>query len=369
MIVNNCHINSVVAIKHFGSVPINVRKIKRNIPSREKRIYCFDKILGGKPIKKNIGEVCVERNHYSYKIENFLNVRVENHILNNALTSIVKNNSFYQLTLRQKEEINRYILVLLIRTRRYVQNTIEINKFVKSLDNTIFLNSLDYKFGKLNDKALLPIKTPDVRNLQSRHIRLLGNFPKILEDYYWMIYINKTNIPFYTADNPILHNLHIYFRDFYIYEVKFPKTIKWLIFPISPKIILVLFKPIGIPILTYLQRIYIDNEDVIFRFNNKIIYNAEKEVLLSSYDRYYFKKTIAVKKLCLSQKKFNYKVLKTRNDKVNRFLIKQNHDGECMCPYCKRVYKSNTSAVEHINKCIVRLNQLKEVKYYESKNI
>lgn len=341
------HINPVVHIKDFGFIPKSLKKQSRYIDQRDYRILCYDKLKNTKPCTKSIRDVCVENNFYPPSIEKYLNVKVETEYFRNAKKTIIKNKSIIPITQKQKESINTFILTQIIRTHSYLDKTKYLNKYIKKLPNSIFLNSLDYKYGKIKNRSILPETITGIKQWQLDNIRMASKVPFILDSYYWILYINKTRIPFFTSDNPIINRSHIYFRYGYIYEINLKNTFKWIFFPLNPKLSLLLFKPIGFKLLPYLTKIILSNEKIIYQLNNKMIYNAEREVLMSSYNRYMLKLTITLNPTCLSQKNFNFQYLKIKKKHKKKFNLINAKNPMYMCKSCGRVFKKIESYKLH----------------------
>ena len=341
------HINPVVNIKDFGFIPKSLRKQSRYIDPRDYRIFCYDKLKNMKPRTDSIRNVCIENNFYPPPIEKYLNVKVETDYFREAKKTIIKNESIIQVTKKQKEAINTFILPQIIRTQSYLDTTEHLNKYIKKLPSSIFLNSLDYQYGKIKNQSRLPNTITGIKQLQLDNIRMASKVPFILDSFKWMLYINKTKIPFFTSDNPIINRSHIYFRNGYIYEINLKNTLKWIFFPLNPKLSLLIFKPIGFKLLPYLTKIAITNEKIIYQLNNKMIYNADREVLMSSYNRFMLKMTIAVNPNCLSQKNYNFQYLKI-NKRHKKFLYLINAKNPMlMCQICGRVFKKRVSFNMH----------------------
>lgn len=196
-----------------------------------------------------------------------------------------------------------FILPKTIRTRKYLNNLSYFNQYIKNVPSSIYFSSFDYKYGKKETQAELPIPITETKKWQLDNIRMASKVPFILDGFFQTLYINKTRIPFFASDNSVINKSHFYFRNYYLYEVSFKNTIKWILIPLNPKICLLLFKPIDILLPPYLTKIEIINEKSIYEINDRIIYNAEKEVMMKSYNRFMLKMTIVMNPTCLSKKK------------------------------------------------------------------
>jgi len=165
----------------------------------------------------------------------------------------------------EKLELLILIIIQLFRMPKYRQDL--LNKF-----KSIHKKRLNVMIPMVNHIQNTDIKPEDVKiNYEDKYENILHasflldaefieEYARVINDKIWIFGINETNLPFYTSDNPIVGRYHIKNTPYY-YNGLGAKGVE-IIFPISPKIILVLFD----------KEYFKDNE-----------LNDNKFVLLSNY--------------------------------------------------------------------------------------
>ncbi len=353
----NCHWVPIVYLKNFGFEISNQKLNPRN-----KKTFYFNKSKIKEKVKNtnikriSLNKICCEDDYYNTNLENFLNIKVETEILDNAFTKIISEKSIKSLNEKERTAIKQFILSQKIRTPSAIRKQIELNIWLKSIPREIYDKCLQSNIFKYIPQEELATSKEEFMETYEKNIALAARFPSLLDDFKWILRINKTNIPYFTSDNPIIDYSNISFWYFKITEFYFGKQ-QDIILPINPQIILVLTKKIND--LEY------DPEDLflytwhqIFSDNNKIIRNAEDYVLMNTNNNKLIQKCIDINKKCLQKKHNEYTIIKKPSkDKIHikRFKKVKNFK----CEDCGTIFNTLNALKNHQNSGIHKKRPIK----------
>lgn len=112
-----------------------------------------------------------------------------------------------RITAKQKENLGIHIALQITRTREFRDNYIEFtHKLLTDISNA------HLQICGIDAEAKV---SPDPEHASTHHAQimlnpnLLGTLKSFFVDSIWMFFINKTNNPLYTSDNPIVKYAHL----------------------------------------------------------------------------------------------------------------------------------------------------------------
>ena len=151
----------------------------------------------------SINNVAVENFFYPQEIEEWLANEIESKGIT-VINEILENNSVEFMEETEKINLASWILTQDSRTREYrneIRQTYDIikEKFITNHfpDNQIKNSEIDF---------------PE-EFIQQVQMRLMQRFTELAPDianYYWILSVNNTNIPYYTSDHPIIKDNTFY---------------------------------------------------------------------------------------------------------------------------------------------------------------
>lgn len=348
----NCHWVPIVYLKNFG---FNISNQKLN--PRNKKIFYFNKSIIKEKVnitniqRTSLNEICCEDDYYNTPLEEFLNIKVETNILDNALTKIISEKSIKPLNEKERTAIKQFILSQKTRTPAAIRKQIELNIWLKSLPREIYDKSIQSGIFKYIPQENLATCKEEIIEIYERDIALAARFPSLLDKFKWILRFNKTNLPYFTSDNPIIDYSGINFWYSKITEFSLGKQ-QDIILPINPKIILILTKNINDPERD-LDDISLNTWYQIFSDNNKIIRNAEDYVLLNERNANLIQKCIEIDKKCLQKKRNEYKIMKKPSEDnihIKRYEKVKNHNKKrtIKCTECTKLFKTELDLKKHL---------------------
>ena len=149
-------------------------------------------------------------------------------------------NNCYSLSKEDKSLLSLFLAIQIIRTKAFRDT---ISQTYKKL-----LQTLAYK-QQMNDKNSLSKENFTIKVnkefIRLEHISMMldedntTHFAKILANHHWVLYVNTTNTPFFTSDNPITTIPHKHDR-FMSYGGLNSKGVE-VVFPISPTLLLAMY--------------------------------------------------------------------------------------------------------------------------------
>ena len=201
----------------------------------------LEELLGTKNIEEALKDLdsCqyIEKKFFSERVEVFFDLLLKSIIKksNNLSEWYIKN--CFALSKNEKELLSFFIAIQIIRTKSFRDN---IGSVLEQLCEAMVSKWQMSKKDDLPKNAFEVTVDKESVKLQHNGIVLdpemaLG-FAKVLSNHIWIIYINKTNTPFYTSDNPVVKIPHKH-DDFYSYEGLNSEGIE-ILFPISTNLLL-----------------------------------------------------------------------------------------------------------------------------------
>jgi len=177
---------------------------------KKTHIFCFDKYTLKSKIEK-IKDCATSAFYYPQWLEEWLNQKVENYGIESVRKLIYQKN-FNQLNPSEKIDIARWIFIQFIRTP----------EFESILTNSLKLHIKEAK--KYNHPAMTRRSIENYESIENQlkkqddyspdFKRVLWDFMKntyklhhkLVSEYQWVIFENKTRTRFLTSDNPIILN-------------------------------------------------------------------------------------------------------------------------------------------------------------------
>ncbi len=343
----------VVYLKNFGFIP---KSGKRN--SRNRKIHYFNKSqvlkesIDHNTIQRlSLGEICMLDKFYSEKMEKYLNIKVETNVLNDAFTQILSDKTVNTIDNNQKLSIQQFILTQLLRTPANIRKNLEMIRWLKTLSKEVYNKSIQNIKNPIPQENL-PSTKEEYQKLLENNIYLASNFPDLLKDFKMQIWINETNIEYYTSDNPVIDLTNFMFWNNKIFEIKsqYSHPIPKYILPISPRIIFLLEKAPEIKNMIYPPKIRINELKKVLKINNQIIRNAEDIVLMKSKNVNDLRYAIKINPKSLKKMHFIYKVAKLGTKKPKISHLVENKEEEYACSHCGKKYKTKEGVKEHLEK-------------------
>lgn len=151
----------------------------------------------------SLDEICMSNEFYSENMEKYLNIKVETNILNDTFTKIITEKSVKTLDNNQMLSIQQFILSQLLSTPANIRRKLEMIKWLKALPKEVYDKSIQ-NYGNDIPQENLPSTKEEFQKILEKNIYLASKYPNLLKDFKIQIWINKTNIQFYTSDNPII---------------------------------------------------------------------------------------------------------------------------------------------------------------------
>ncbi len=224
---------------------INFEKLMQKAEADESEKIKTDlkKIVGQddwEVVKNLLDEKHIEKNFFS-KLEEIYSI-----LLHRFISKSYDGNSWVVENCNicseiEKEFMSLFIAIQIIRTKSFRAN----------LGDTIakFYQTLAYKLQMNNENALSKEDfeveaNADFVKLQHSSIildeEMALNIAETLCNHIWVIYVNKTDYPFYTSDNPVATIPHKF--DKYMSYGGFASEGVEIVFPISPKLLLAMYE-------------------------------------------------------------------------------------------------------------------------------
>ena len=235
---------------------------KANSAEQEKMKEELGELLGTDNIEVALNEIdsqqFIEKRFFSESVESIYGLMLENIIKKSNRSPWTIKNCF-ALSKSEKEIFSLFIAIQIIRTK----------SFRDTLGATIekFIETMTYK-SQMNDEDALPKEAFKV-SVDKGYIKLQHNgiildpemalgFAEVLLNHIWVIYINKTNTPFYTSDDPVVNIPHKH-EKFKSYGGLNSEAIE-ILFPISSNLLLGMYHAETYN-KTITDRVYMDVND------------------------------------------------------------------------------------------------------------
>jgi len=341
----------VVYLKNFGFIP---RSGKKN--SRNRKIYYFSKYqvlkegIDNNTIQRlSLDKICMSDKFYSEKMEKYLNIKIETDVLNDTFTKIISDKSVNRIDSDQKLSIQQFILTQLLRTPANIRKKLEMIKWLKTLPKELYNKSIQNYENPIPQEDL-PSTKEEYQKILENNLYLVSKYPDLLKDFKIQIWINETNIQFYTSDNPVIDRTNFMFWNYKIFNInsQYSHTIPKLILPINPRILLLFEKAPEIKNMIYPPKRTLNDFKEVLKINNEIIQNAEETILMKSKNLNELKSSIKINEKCLKKKHYTYKYEKlTKKPKINPLIDKKKDFG---CVHCGKRYKTMEGIQEHLKK-------------------
>ena len=343
----------ILYLKNFGFIPKSGKRKSRN-----KKIYYFSKSkILKEGIDKNsiqrlsLGKICMLDKFYSEKMEKYLNIKIETNVLDDTFTQIISENAVNTIDNKQKLSIQQFILTQLLRTPANIRKKLEMIKWLKTLPKEIYDKSIQNYENPIPQKNL-PSTREEYQKMLENNIYLVSKFPDLLKNYKIQIWINETNIQYYTSDNPIIDLTNFMFWNNKILELKlqYSNPIPKLVLPINPRILLLFEKASEIENMIYPPKRSINDLKEVLKINNEIVRNAEDIVLMKSKNVNNLRYIIKINPNCLKKKQHIYRVAKLGNRKPKVSYLIENNAEEYACRYCGKKCRTKEGMKEHLEK-------------------
>lgn len=164
-------------------------------------IYCFDK-LEDKEFSTDVGNIGGEKYFYDIKKgeEQFLEKKLSElePKFNKSIQNLIKYKKIDNISEYQRGILSFFIAVQYLRTK-------ENREIIRDGIDQILERLSKYKLSESLKKELDDIDSGE--SIKSMHIQNLvtesKEFVDIIFNMKWILYINKTDMPFYTSDNPV----------------------------------------------------------------------------------------------------------------------------------------------------------------------
>ncbi|OLO27525.1 hypothetical protein BTA37_25035 [Priestia megaterium] len=174
----------------------------------------------GEIVQKDINQVIETRLNKEYEEEfsNFLPLLIKK----------LDTEKHFLLKRHQKEICARFIAYQYIRTKRFREESFRVNTGIELYET--FTPKMQEAFGPFNPKfghhlllTMLPLRRETAKNL--------------VDNYYWLIAKNESDMPFYTSDNPFAqkHSLQTIQDKFNTDSTDFTKLSDEIHFPLTQK--------------------------------------------------------------------------------------------------------------------------------------
>ncbi len=215
---------------------------KAELSEQEKIRKELSKILGTDNVEAALNDIdsqqYIEKKFFGEGVESIYSIMLENIIKKSSNGSqqwVIQN--CYALTTSEKELFSLVVAIQVIRTKSF-RDTIgaTLEKFIETMA---------YK-SQMNEEDALPKEAFKV-SVDKEYVKLKHNgmildpemaleFAKVLAKHIWVVYVNKTNTPFYTSDDPVVNIPHKH-HEFLSYEGLNSEGIE-ILFPISSNLLL-----------------------------------------------------------------------------------------------------------------------------------
>lgn len=185
----------------------------------------------------------------------------------------------------EKDLMSVFIAIQHVRTRRF-RDTLD-DMMTGAIQTMAYKRQLDGD-NPLPKESFKVKMSPEHAKLQHSLIILdpvvMGHLVEILMNHIWVMCINKTNIPFYTSDDPVVKIPHKKDEGFKSFSGFASDGIE-IAFPISPKLMLCLFDPkVYSQLFTDLQFYEITDPDEVTYYNWHQIHNCYRYVFSNNTD-------------------------------------------------------------------------------------
>lgn len=209
----NQNILNVAMENHFYD--LSLFDIYKKAESAEQEIIKKElgELLGTDNIEAALNDIDsqqhIEKKFFSEGVESIYSFMLENIIKKNCNGNqwIIQN--CYALSKSEKELFSLFIAIQIIRTKLFRDTLCAISEKL--------IETMTYK-SQMNEKDALPREafkiSVDKEYVKLQHNRMILDpkmaleFAKVLVEHIWVIYVNKTNTPFYTSDNPVVNIPH-----------------------------------------------------------------------------------------------------------------------------------------------------------------
>lgn len=141
----------------------------------------------------------------------------------------------------EKELMSLFIAIQMIRTKAFRDN---LSDMIEKLYQTLAYKMQMHDENALSKEAFLVDVDKDFVKLQHSSMILdedmSVHFAEILNSHIWVMYVNKTNCPFYTSDNPVVNIPHKF--DQYMSYGGLQSEGVEIVLPITPDLLLAMYE-------------------------------------------------------------------------------------------------------------------------------
>lgn len=226
-----------------GFYDFNLFKMyKKAEPNEQAKIKAeLGELLGTDDLEIALKEIdnhqYIEKEFFSKRIESVYSYMLQR-IINKSYNGnkwVIEN--CFALSENEKDLFALFIAIQIIRTSSFRET---IGSMVEQ-----FIGTMAYK-SQMHEKDALPKKTFEV-SVDKEYVKMQHNemvldpemalkFAETIKQHIWVMYANKTDIPFYTSDDPVVNIPHKHDR-FFSYGGLSSEGIE-ILFPISPNLLL-----------------------------------------------------------------------------------------------------------------------------------
>lgn len=183
-------------------------------------------------------------------------------------------NNCYAFSNEEKELLSLFVAIQIIRTKTFRE---DIGEMIEKLYQTLAYKSQMFDKDALSKENFEVSIDKDFVKLQHSSMILDSDMAiKIAESlskHIWVVYVNKTNNPFYTSDDPVARIPHKHDK-YMSYSGLSSEGIE-IVFPISPNLLLAMYDTKTFSsCFTDRQFITIDRKDMIDYFNQAQVSNS-----------------------------------------------------------------------------------------------
>lgn len=215
---------------------------KKAEPNEQAKIKAdLGELLGSDDLETVLKDVdsqqYIEKDFFSKRIESVYSYILEK-IINKSYNGsqwVIQN--CFALSENEKELFALFVAIQIIRTNSFREN---IGSMIEQ-----FIGTMAYK-SQMHEEDALPKKAFEV-SVNKEYVKIQHNemlldpemaldFAKAIRQHIWVMYVNKTEIPFYTSDDPVVNIPHKHDR-FLSYGGLSSEGIE-ILFPISPNLLL-----------------------------------------------------------------------------------------------------------------------------------
>ncbi|MFS0672605.1 DUF4238 domain-containing protein [Ornithinibacillus sp. 179-J 7C1 HS] len=270
------NITNVASQKYFYDIPFD--EIFQVISEDEK-----------KKLEEELSKLGFDTKQGGYKtieqgIEEFFSTEIEGpykSLLENIRSRyVLKPNPLFSeaLTVEERHPLSLFIAYQIVRSKEFREGLIETQKgaLQAMVDRLAKMQDKDYEYGSMTVEK--EHEFPSVEHAQF----ILGDFPIMLAqslvNHCWIVGVNKTTMPFYTSDNPVVKVAHKR-HPIMSYEGYNSEGIE-IALPISQKHILIMYERTYHKNYLELENSFVPMKDVqnVIYYNSLQVYQSYRQI-------------------------------------------------------------------------------------------